>query len=182
MSKFNSVEYNILKKIPQIGNDIALYIETFIYKDIKINHNSGFSEEYTVKYDHKHGEYRCYFNNILYSKINFVNNKMNGVYTQYYLNSQVVSMICNYIDNNREGLYTEYYKNNNLKKQIDYKNDKMNGKYKEYYPYCIRENDLTGPIKISTSYIDNQKNGLYQEWHYTGKLNIKCYYAKGERI
>ena len=70
-------------------------------------------------------------NKIIKSKINYINNKREGKYIEYYTNGNI-KIIFNCINDKIEGEYKLYYNNGSLKIKINYINNKREG-IMEYY-------------------------------------------------
>ncbi len=154
--KIHSNEYNIiysiLNSIPNIENNIAGIIESYIYRKI-INYSENdlvLLEEYTLRFDQKHGKY-----------------------TRYYKNGITLHTECNYNYGLLEGEKKHYSKRGVLIRKENYKNDLMDGTLFIYYSTPI---DTTPILKSITNYTNGIINGVHKVWNRNGGLLLESEY------
>ena len=116
------------------------------------------SYEYKRKYDEKYfsnGEHTINYGDKSKKKLNIINGKRNGEYTEYYPNGQL-KITANYNNGDLNGAFSEYYPNGQLKITTDYSNGDLNGAFSEYYP--------NGQLKITTDYSNGELDALFEEF------------------
>ena len=120
----------------------------------------------------KNGLIFTYFENgSIHTKINYVNNVIDGLYETYYSNDDECgkpSLLASryYIKNGKmDGLRVEYYPNGNIWLKCDYKNGVKDGVFEEYY-----ENDTDPILWHSGFYINGMRSGLYQTFDINGNM------------
>ena len=111
------------------------------------------------------GEYIDYWENeILKSKANYVDGKLQGEYIEYYNTiANDVNIRKNYEDGKLQGEYIEYWKNENLKSKANYVDGKLQGTRSFYYDNgCIKEevNFLDGKQENMTFHYDLDGNRI----------------------
>jgi antitoxin component YwqK of YwqJK toxin-antitoxin module len=114
----------------------------------------------------KNGIICTYFENgSISTKINYVNNIMEGLCETYYPNDEITgkpTLLASryYMKNNKiDGLRIEYYPNGNLWLKCYYKNGVKDGIFEEYYE---NEDGSESILWHSGFYIDGIRSGLYQ--------------------
>ena len=111
------------------------------------------------------GEYIDYWENeILKSKANYVDGKLQGEYIEYYNTiANDVNIRKNYEDGKLQGEYIEYWTNENLKSKANYVDGKLQGTRSFYYDNgCIKEevNFLDGKQENMTFHYDLDGNRI----------------------
>ncbi len=104
----------------------------------------------------------------LVSKANYVENKINGEYTEYYYNGRV-ALTGFYKLGLKDSVWTEYgfFKKKSYEKR--YKNDVPHSKWVYYYPE-------SQTIQKEENYINGVKTGNFREYYYNGRLSKVSFY------
>jgi antitoxin component YwqK of YwqJK toxin-antitoxin module len=122
----------------------------------------------------KEGEYIKYYENGEINEIRqYVNNKLNGAFTAYFIDKQLLES-CYYVDDKRHGEYKRYYDNGQLLAIYDYVNNKLHGEYTSYF--------INGAIFQLINYNYGTREGLHKKYNEDGDIKEFCYYANGEKI
>jgi antitoxin component YwqK of YwqJK toxin-antitoxin module len=103
-------------------------------------------------------------------KSNYVEDKFEGEYIEYYDNG-VVMEERNYLYGKTNGVCKEYKRNGKLYIESTYKNGKKEGNYKEY-------ND-NGEVVKECNYLNDKLEGKYEETIENGYSKIECNYVNG---
>jgi antitoxin component YwqK of YwqJK toxin-antitoxin module len=160
--KSRSIEYNliysVLNSLPNFENNIAGIIESYIFKNIIIYSEKDLVvlEEYTLRFDQKHGKYKRYFKDgiTLHTK-------------------------CNYNYGLLEGEKLSYYKTGVLNRKENYKNGLLDGTLFLYYSTPI---DSIPILKSITNFTNGIINGVHKIWNRNGGLLLECEYKNALMI
>ena len=127
------------------------------------------SYEYKRKYDEKYfsnGEHTINYGDKSKKKLNIINGKRNGEYTEYYPNGQL-KITANYNNGDLNGAFSEYYPNGQLKITTDYSNGELDGLFIEFF-----EN---GMLRFETKYSNGFKQPEDSTSYYrNGNIFRKC--------
>ncbi len=189
---FNSIELNIIKDVfnelsyLQLDVNLAYLVESYIYSIIK--NDDTFKIEYRVRYDVK-----------------------DGIYREWYLNSENIKIEYSYKNGLRDGLYREWYPNGDKAIECTYKNGKKVGTFTSWFSTldtggqrnendnkftsCFYSEDNgklvgkvinwyeNGNISVECSYSnDGKKDGDYKQYSEDGELQLHTIYKDGEKI
>ncbi|MEN4052191.1 MULTISPECIES: toxin-antitoxin system YwqK family antitoxin [Sulfurimonas] len=105
------------------------------------------------------------------SKVNFSNDKENGLYTSYYANGQE-KLVVHYKNGQKVGIQKIYYDNGQLGSQVNYVNGKREG--------VLTEWDFTGYKSSEVFYKNNYKVGVKKYFDKNGQV-IKTEHYKMDR-
>jgi antitoxin component YwqK of YwqJK toxin-antitoxin module len=112
-------------------------------------------------------EITYYKNGNVFQECEIVNNRRNGICTEFYNNGKI-SSITEWKNDTLNGLAKYFYSSGNLKLVCNYKSGVRSGSYKEFYE--------TGKLKEEGEYIDGFKFGIAKEYDEQGLLKyIKNY-------
>ena len=98
---------------------------------------------------------------VIKSKVNFVDDKEEGVYTSYHDNGKV-KITVNYTHGQKDGVQKIYYDNGQLGEQVTYKNGRREGLSVEW--------DEEGFKKSEVLYKHNYKVGIKKYFDHKGKV------------
>ncbi len=190
--KFNSEEFNLLVSILK-SNTIPYIIESFIYSKIKIYKNNIIKEEYTIRFDKKHGKYIGYWDNgTKCMEYNFIDGKKHGLCYQYHQN-EMLHKKCFFKNNMIEGFYKEWDQNGKLIKECFYVNNLCQGLCKDWtngYSECYYIDDFiegkdyiwyeNGQLRSITNYKKSKIFGPFINFHENGMIcSMGSYNEKG---
>jgi len=113
-----------------------------------------------------------YKKNVLRTKFNCINNKIEGLCTKYYKNG-VINFIANYKNENIEGRCYEYRKNGSIKCISNYEHGYLHGQLTEYW-----KNDIK-LYQVNFKY--GKKNGLWINWNNNGCILETGQYHNDQR-
>ncbi|MCQ2973660.1 MAG: hypothetical protein MJ211_02475 [Bacteroidales bacterium] len=106
------------------------------------------------------------------SKGNYVDNRKQGVWTEYYRNGNMKSSIT-YKDNNQDGYVKLYYEDGTLSEEGIWKINKWVGEYKYFRP--------SGQIAYEWEFDEEGRRTGEQKYYYeSGKLRISGYWENGK--
>jgi antitoxin component YwqK of YwqJK toxin-antitoxin module len=98
---------------------------------------------------------------VLKSKVNFVDDKEEGVYTSYHDNEKV-KLTVNYTHGQKDGVQKVYYDNGQLGEEIKYVKGRRDGLFVEW--------DIEGFKSSEVMYKNNYKVGLKKYYDHDGKV------------
>lgn len=101
----------------------------------------------------------------------YVNNKKEGIWNQYYNNGKLKSEIT-YSNNLPKGYAKFYYKNGFISEEGSWVNNKWEGKYKYYYE--------TGQIAYDWNFVNGKREGNQKYYYENGQLHYDGDWLKGE--
>jgi len=110
---------------------------------------------------------------LLLKRFNYKNNKLNGLYEEWYENGQR-SKRCNYKNNKLHGLYEFWYLNGQLAEKYLYKKDRKHGLFEQWYS--------SGQLWTKINYKNDIWNGIYEVWNENGTLEIRHFYENDQLI
>ena len=93
----------------------------------------------------------------LRQKGELINGKKNGIWKSFH-NDGSISTIANYDNNQQEGKCESFYQNGKLWTESYYINGKLNGPH-------ITFSQRNGDTSLYETYVDNQRNGLFKNYH-----------------
>lgn len=135
--------------------------------------NNEIQESITFVNGVRHGEYKKYdFNGNLIIDGNYLNDKMNGLWT-WYDNGKINATI-NYLNGEIDGDYITYYQDKRIKSKTLYDFGLEVGKSIDYFK--------NGKEKISTNYYQGKLHGRKKFFDPTGKLQLVRFYEYGRLI
>ena len=121
----------------------------------------------------KEGKCKIYYANGNINVIcHYVNNKLNGVYINYFMNipGQIYD-ICYFLDDIKQGECKRYYDNGQLLEIYYCVNNERHGEYISYY--------RDGTRLLNMNYTNGRKNGLYQNYNAIDDITETWYYENG---
>jgi antitoxin component YwqK of YwqJK toxin-antitoxin module len=92
----------------------------------------------------------------------YKNDKRHGA-AKWFFEDGKISLEYNYVDGKLEGLQRSFHKNGNLNSETNYRDNLMNGKHIEYFEDGQK-------VKIKGEYLNDKKNGVWQEFDENEKL------------
>jgi antitoxin component YwqK of YwqJK toxin-antitoxin module len=108
--------------------------------------------------------YKSYFSDgQLWTEVNYINNKMNGIFKSYHYNGCELTNV----NSKRENLSSTNFLGQIII-EVNYIDGLKQGIYKLYY-----EN---GQIIIEVNYIDDERQGIYKSYHRNGQLEVERNY------
>ena len=150
-----------------------------------------------------HGERIEYRDGKMDNKRTYDNNKLNGIFIDYYTNGTIKEE-GTYLNDKKNGLYKMYYENTNLKEESSYVDGYKSGNFKSYFTnknlssegsYSIVKSQSIQSGKWRTFYENNgqlktegtwkiinnkkTKDGLLTSYYENGKLRTEWNYKKG---
>jgi len=150
-----------------------------------------------------HGERIEYRDGKMDNKRTYDNNKLNGIFIDYYTNGTIKEE-GTYLNDKKNGLYKMYYENTNLKEESSYEDGYKSGNFKSYFTnknlssegsYSIVKSQSIQSGKWRTFYENNgqlktegtwkiinnkkTKDGLLTSYYENGKLRTERNYKKG---
>ena len=111
---------------------------------------------------------RYYENGQIMESGNYVNGKLDGLWTEYYIGGQTKIKIA-YSNDVLNGIYEKYYENGELKYSGEYVNGKRHGDFLRQFP--------NGETRETRSYINGKKDGEWTEYDEKGKIISKVTYV-----
>lgn len=100
----------------------------------------------------------------------YINNKKEGIWTQYYNNGSVKNEIT-YKNNVAHGYARFFYKNGKLSEEGTWINNKWDGKYKYYYE--------SGKLSYDWTFVNGKREGLQKYYYENGNLNYEGEWKAG---
>lgn len=121
----------------------------------------------------KEGKCKVYYSNGNINVIcNYVNNKLNGEYINYFCNTPgQIYDIGYFLDGKRQGECKRYYDNGQLLEIYYCVNNKRHGEYLSYY--------RDGTMLQNINYNNGRKDGLVQNYNTIDDITETWYYENG---
>jgi antitoxin component YwqK of YwqJK toxin-antitoxin module len=105
-----------------------------------------------------------------------IDNMKTANYILYYDNlNNIIKIQCSYNNNKLNGLYLEYYENSELRCKCSYNNNKLHGKYESYYS----DGSIMLFCSYINGELDGEYT-LYSHNYKISYLSIKCKYVMGK--
>lgn len=145
----------------------------------KVNKNIIYTQIYNDRYELikregniPDGMVRIYKNEKLYSEVNYVNNKEEGISKWYYDSGKIkTESNLSYVNGNQEYIFKTYYENGNIKSEINYVNGLPTGLSKDYYG--------NGSLKSEIHYVEGYVEGTKKEYYKNGQVHYETTWKRG---
>jgi len=138
-----------------LSTSIVMAKETIVEDNAqKSTYVDGVRQGMTWWYDDKHH---------VKSKVNFDNDKENGVYTSYYDNGKV-KLVVEYVNGQKHNIQKIYYDNGQLGSQVNYNMGRREGVMTEW--------DYEGFKSSEVFYKNNYKVGIKKYFDHNGKVTF----------
>lgn len=139
-----------------------------IYKGVQVNR--------VDQNNRKQGLWVCFYDSLKTSvsqKGSYINDTMDGIWTQYYRNGNIKSSIT-YSEGKQNGYAILYYENGKISEEGLWKGNHWVGAYKYYHP--------SGKLAYEWNYNDNGfRNGQQKYFYDNGKLRVSGFWENGKR-
>lgn len=98
----------------------------------------------------------------------YLNGKKVGLWRKWYPNDQLQEE-GEYLNGKKVGLWRKWYSNNQLQEEGEYIDDKKNGLWKTWYESNQPEEEQ--------EYVNGKRNGYFKRWGWEGQLEVEGYYV-----